>query len=89
MHRITCQGLAEAFEDLIVSILHAQGPPAHEAGVQFPVDAEVLDRTLLVGNLNPVVTLDQVRPMQHYFIVKFSTLEVSLRCFASSMLGMT
>ncbi|CAL8472041.1 g11583 [Coccomyxa elongata] len=39
------------------------GPPAHEAGVQFPVDAEVLDRTLLVGNLNPVVTLDQIRQL--------------------------
>jgi hypothetical protein len=38
----------------------SQGPQAHEAGVQFPSEAEKLDRTLLVGNISPVVTVDQV-----------------------------
>lgn len=42
----------------------AQGPQAHEAGVEFPAEAEVLDRTLLVGNLNPIVTVDQVSSCQ-------------------------
>lgn len=37
-----------------------QGPQAHEAGVQFPKEQDVLDRMLLVGNLNPTVTMDQV-----------------------------
>lgn len=64
MQGITCQQHADAFEILISSALLVQGPPAHEAGVDFPVDAEVLDRTLLVGNLNPVVTLDQVQPFE-------------------------
>jgi hypothetical protein len=42
-------------------LVHAglQGPQAHAAGVEFP--AEELDRYLLVGNLNPIVTSDQVR----------------------------
>ena len=39
-----------------------QGPQAHAAGVEFPDDE--LDRYLLVGNLNPVVTADQVCMLQ-------------------------
>ena len=35
-----------------------QGPQAHAAGVEFPDDE--LDRYLLIGNLNPIVTADQV-----------------------------
>ena len=37
-----------------------QGPQAHMAGVTFPKDQAALDRTLLVGNLNPSVTDEQV-----------------------------
>ncbi|KAK9905765.1 hypothetical protein WJX75_005978 [Coccomyxa subellipsoidea] len=39
------------------------GPQAHEAGVEFPSEAAVLDCTLLVGNLNPIVTIDQIRQL--------------------------
>lgn len=44
-----------------------QGPQAHKAGVIFPKDQAALDRTLLVGNLNPSVTDEQARnhPLLH------------------------
>ncbi len=42
-----------------------QGPQAHKAGVTFPKDQAALDRTLLVGNLNPSVTDEQVCDSPH------------------------
>ena len=39
-----------------------QGPQAHLAGVVFPKEQSALDRTLLVGNLNPSVSDEQVCP---------------------------
>lgn len=41
--------------------LLVQGPQAHLAGVVFPKEQSALDRTLLVGNLNPSVSDEQVR----------------------------
>ncbi len=41
---------------------YAQGPQAHVAGVVFPKEQSALDRTLLVGNLNPSVSDEQVCP---------------------------
>ena len=38
-----------------------QGGGAHMAGVVFPTDDAWLDRSLLVGNILPTVTTDQVR----------------------------
>ena len=37
-----------------------QGSAAYKARVKFPEDKEVLNRTVLVGDMNPVVTLEQV-----------------------------
>lgn len=43
--------------------LPVQGPQAHQAGVVFPKEQSALDRTLLVGNLNPSVSDEQVCPV--------------------------
>ena len=58
-----------AFFDMLaveqhVDMMHAlvQGPQAHQAGVVFPKEQSALDRTLLVGNLNPSVSDEQVCP---------------------------
>ena len=48
-----------------VRVRGAQGPQAHKAGVTFPKDQAALDRTLLVGNLNPSVTDEQVCTHRH------------------------
>ena len=53
--------------------LLVQGPQAHQAGVVFPKEQSALDRTLLVGNLNPTVSDEQVCP--------------SLTCFAARLLS--
>ncbi|KAK9828863.1 hypothetical protein WJX72_002451 [[Myrmecia] bisecta] len=44
----------------VVSLL---GTAAHNAGVVFPTDEEVLARTLLIGNISPTVTLDQLKQL--------------------------
>ena len=44
-----------------VDIPTVQGSEAYAAKVKFPKDSEVLDRTVIVGSMNPQVTLEQVR----------------------------
>jgi hypothetical protein len=38
-----------------------QGSGAYKAKVKFPEDKDVMERTVIVGDMNPLVTLDQVR----------------------------
>ena len=38
-----------------------QGAQAHAAGVLFPSDDEVLQRTILIANINPLINTEQVR----------------------------
>lgn len=40
--------------------LFSQGSGAYKAKVKFPEDKDVMERTVLVGDMNPLVTLEQV-----------------------------
>lgn len=40
--------------------LALQGAQAHAAGVLFPSDDEVLQRTILIANINPLINTEQV-----------------------------
>ena len=42
------------------SLVSMQGKAAYKNKVQFPEDPEVLARTVLVGDMNPQITLQQV-----------------------------
>lgn len=51
---------------MFLSCLHGpetlalQGAQAHAAGVLFPSDDEVLQRTILIANINPLINTEQV-----------------------------
>lgn len=61
-----------------------QGPQAHAAGVLFPDDADVLQRSLLVGNLNPLVNPDQVQLLCIVELDKSSGCRLCLRALQST-----
>lgn len=44
-----------------------QGKEAYKAKVRFPEDPDVLARTVLVGNMNTQITLEQVRTPESSF----------------------
>lgn len=47
-------------DDRLRPSLQSQGADAYAAKVEFPAEAEALDKTVIVGSMNPQVTLDQV-----------------------------
>lgn len=63
MHAHCCCGLLFAVLQGLHGPEHValQGAQAHAAGVLFPSDDEVLQRTILIANINPLINTEQVR----------------------------
>lgn len=74
-----------------------QGAQAHAAGVLFPSDDEVLQRTILIANINPLINTEQVCCSQADNVthlascvnltVSFQLLTVLSLCRSSNSLG--